>query len=236
VLEKKGRKYLLLHGVIGWLGLVVLSLAVIGCVIPFQQGTKQGDRRPQLTAENRQQAKPTRLIHPRLASESPGPAQVGAPAPKSAVPKQEEKPLKPEPAPAQRKVWEDQKVKAAAQEMAKSFPAVRKIQVCYQIEADEWWVALCDDMGPEIDMKQFTWNREQEKLEPFLVVKRIPASRLETHLATKRPGMACETLEPPEQPSSRRISSIAGGSNREMALPNDPRVGGKREVDTRRHQ
>ena len=186
----------LARGVIGWVGLVAVSLSVIGCVLPFQKNIGQGDRRPQLTAENRYPSKPTRLIHPRLAPESAGPDRVGEPAQKGAVAKQAGTATKPAVTAPQRKVWEDQKVKAAAQEMTKSFPAVTKIQVCYQMEADEWWVALLDDMGTEIDVKQFTWNREHEKLEPFLVLKRIPASRLEAHLATKRPGMACEILEP----------------------------------------
>jgi hypothetical protein len=186
----------LARGVIGWLGLVAVSIGVLGCVLPFQQSIGQGYRRPQVTAENRSASKPTRLIHPRIAPEGGGPDRVEEPAPKAAVAKQAATATKPAATGPERKVWEDQQVKGAAQEMAKSFPAVRKIQVCYQIEADEWWVALCDDMGTEIDVKQFTWNREQEKLEPFLVLKRIPASRLEAHLATKRPGMACEILEP----------------------------------------
>jgi len=182
--------------VIGWLGLVAVIFSVIGCVLPFQQGIKQEDQRSRVTAENRASPNEKGLIKPQRASESGSLARGGEPGHTNPQAGTGRAGQKPEVTGGHRKVWEDQKVKTAAQEMARGFPAVKKIQVCYQVEADEWWVTLYDDMGVEIDLKQFTWNRDQEKLEPFLVLKRVPASRLDAHLTTKRPGMACEIVEP----------------------------------------
>ncbi len=93
--------------------------------------------------------------------------------------------------------WEDQKVKNAAFEMARSIPSVTKIQVCYALEDDEWWVILYDDLGSAIDVKQFVWNREQELLEPFLVINRIPRGSLDLHLTRRTPDRACQILDRP---------------------------------------
>jgi hypothetical protein len=97
---------------------------------------------------------------------------------------------------AQEARWEDSKVKNAAKEIATGLPSVKKIQVCYAVDSDEWWVSLYDDVGTDIDIRQFIWNREQETLEPFLVLNRIPKTRLNAHISRKTRDRACETLEP----------------------------------------
>ncbi len=99
--------------------------------------------------------------------------------------------------PEARKRWEDEKVKRAAVSMAKSFPRARKVKVCYAVDDDEWWVTIYDDLGSSIDLKQYVWDREKEALEPFLVLKRIPRSRMEKHAGEKRPGQACEVIDIP---------------------------------------
>ncbi|MCA1959574.1 MAG: hypothetical protein LDL33_02165 [Desulfomonile sp.] len=91
--------------------------------------------------------------------------------------------------------WEDEKVKSAALHIAKTVPNVRKIQMCYAVEEDEWWVSLYDDIGLAVDVKQFVWNRELEILEPFLVQKRIPRGQLDEHLSRKTPDRACEVID-----------------------------------------
>lgn len=98
------------------------------------------------------------------------------------------------------KDWEDQKVRAAAHELAKSYSGVKKIKVCYSVKDDEWWVTLYDFTGSYIDLKQFTWNRDLDKLESFLVLNRIPLSRLQNHLNEEQSGRACEVLETAANP------------------------------------
>ena len=88
-------------------------------------------------------------------------------------------------------------MKRAAVTMAKSFPRARKVKVCYVVDDDEWWVTIYDDLGSSIDLKQYVWDREKEALEPFLVLKRIPRSRMEAHAGEKRPGQACEVIDIP---------------------------------------
>ena len=99
--------------------------------------------------------------------------------------------------PEARKHWEDEKVKRAAVNMAKSFRRARKVKVCYVVDDDEWWVTIYDDLGSSIDLKQYVWDREKEALEPFLVLKRIPRGRMEKHAGEKRPGQACEVINMP---------------------------------------
>lgn len=93
--------------------------------------------------------------------------------------------------------WEDQKVRNAAVVMAKASPEVKKIKICYAVKQHEWWVILYEQGQGFFELKQYVWNKESEKLDPFLVVKRIPAARLQQHLTEEEPGKACEILEPP---------------------------------------
>jgi hypothetical protein len=93
--------------------------------------------------------------------------------------------------------WEDQKVRDAAVVMAKASPEVKKIKICYVVKQHEWWVILYEQGQGFFELKQYIWNKESEKLEPFLVLKRIPAARLQQHLTEEEPGKACEILEPP---------------------------------------
>lgn len=90
--------------------------------------------------------------------------------------------------------WEDQKVTGLALEEAKGIPSVQAGKVCYDTEYDEWSVILYDDTGPILDLKQYIWNRDSERLEPFLVKKEIPPSRLKSHLNQKERGKLCKPL------------------------------------------
>ncbi len=94
---------------------------------------------------------------------------------------------------------EEQQVKAAVRELAKSLEAIAKIKVCYVTKDDEWWATFYEDIGPVIEVKPFIWNRESEKFEPYLVLKRISKSKFETDLKRDDPGQKCDILSPPEK-------------------------------------
>ena len=92
--------------------------------------------------------------------------------------------------------WEDQKVRKAAQEILKRYPTAKKVKICYAVKDDEWWVILYDDAGTYYELRQFVWDRDREKLDPHLVLKRIAKSRLQDHLTANEPDRACEVMDP----------------------------------------
>jgi hypothetical protein len=91
--------------------------------------------------------------------------------------------------------WEDQRVKEAAFKISRNFPGVKKGKICYSVKNDEWWIVLYDEAGSAYDVKQYVWNRDQEKLDPFLVLKRIGKNRLDEVLASRESDKACEPLD-----------------------------------------
>ena len=93
-------------------------------------------------------------------------------------------------------LWEDQKVKRAATDILRKYPSVKKVKICYAVKDDEWWVILYDDVGTHYELRQFIWDRDQGRLRPFLVLKRIAKNQLQEHLAASEPDRACEVLNP----------------------------------------
>ncbi len=93
------------------------------------------------------------------------------------------------------KIPEIVKVKNAALDMGKNMSSVENIKVCLVKSTNEYWVTFYDDIGPLIDIKQYIWEAESETLTPFLVLKRIPKSRLDTHLTTTESDRECEVIE-----------------------------------------
>jgi hypothetical protein len=93
--------------------------------------------------------------------------------------------------------WEDQKVRQAAIKLSHQFQGVKKGKICYSVKNDEWWVVLYEDAGPMYELKQYTWNRDQEKLEEFLVLKKIGKNRLEEDRSARDPDRACEAVDFP---------------------------------------
>jgi hypothetical protein len=91
--------------------------------------------------------------------------------------------------------WEDDKVKGLARDMARRFPNVRKAKVCYDAKDDEWWVILYEDNDSFLELKQYIWNRDEDLMEPFLVQRRVPKSKLEEELASSPRERACEVLD-----------------------------------------
>jgi hypothetical protein len=80
--------------------------------------------------------------------------------------------------------------------LVRNFPAVKKIKLCYAVKDDEWWVIMYEEEGAHYELKQFVWDRDRERLDPFLVLRRISANRLQAHLAAAEPDRACEVIDP----------------------------------------
>jgi hypothetical protein len=113
-----------------------------------------------------------------------------------AVASKGKEPAKPKPV----NIPEIDRVRDAAREIVKNIDTISKIKICHLKTDDEWWVTLYDDTGSIIDLKQYVWDRESESLTPFLVLKRIPKSRLESHLTGQDPDRVCEVFDPPPRP------------------------------------
>lgn len=159
---------------------------------------------PLPNTQHQPSAQPELQPDPRTAAEAQPSTTTGTdPTPQPTTsPQPEGAPQPTDPAPGRTagmgKKWEDQKVLNAAVKKAKEFAAPKKIKVCYDVEPDEWWVFIYDDVGNRIDLKQFVWNRNREILEPHLVLSDpIPHSRLDDHLYKKESGRACEVYEVP---------------------------------------
>jgi hypothetical protein len=204
----------------------IVALFGSGCIVPSQEAIRKADGPLQnpSTSQSEMRTESGSLIKPIIPQEvaptspdaktpedgsvKPEPAgQMPAmntdnsfaekPGPKEQQPKLDE-PIQPtggQSGPAKQE-WEDQKVRDAAVVMAKASPGVEKIKICYAVKQHEWWVILYERGQGFFELKQYIWNKESEKLEPFLVVKRIPAARLQQHLTEEEPGRACEILEP----------------------------------------
>jgi hypothetical protein len=84
-------------------------------------------------------------------------------------------------------------------DLAKGSSAGSKMKICYAVTKDEWWVILYEDAGTVFDVKQYSWNREQNKLEPFLVFKTVPKDQIQENLNSSEPDRACEVLETPHK-------------------------------------
>jgi hypothetical protein len=207
----------------------ILLLGVTACVAPSQQTVKLPEERMVEQPLGQSTQNDTGLIKPTIPGEQKAPTEVvppyqaGARYPGSVAPEPEATPpgrlVAPPiaqtappnvraapldtragaPREPQGKRWEDQKVRTAAVELARGIPTVKKIKICYEVEEGEWWVSLYDDAGTAIDIKQYVWDPESERLEPHLVLNRIPRSQFQRHLKGKQQGRACEIIDPPKR-------------------------------------
>ena len=211
------------------ISLVVFGVSILtGCLVPSQDTLKQPSwpsQRPR-TSESGKKSPEQALVKPfippetetggepptqgakltkqdqsqntkpraQTKSEQPPP---GKPAEVSSEPAAKESEPKPS-----TKTWEDEKVKALALELAKGAPAGTRVKVCYAVKKDEWWVILYEDAGTVFNLKQYTWDREQNKLEQFLVLKTVPKDRIEEDLRASEPERACEVLKVPKKEAS----------------------------------
>jgi hypothetical protein len=175
----------------------MVALALVGCRLPSQEGLKDSTWDPPPTSGEQAEAPQAgqRLIKPVIPIErqtdAASPLQKGEqtrpPIRVVLEPPPESKP--------QKNDWEDDKVKKAAIEFAKAFPSVKKMKICLEIKQSEWWVILYEDNGPVVELRQFVWNKSEEKFEPHLVPDRIPRDQLDRHAAESEPGRACEAVD-----------------------------------------
>ncbi len=216
--------------------LSIVALLGSGCIVPSQESMRKAGWSLQNPSDSQPETRTGSgpLIKPTIPQESTGISQAAQtpedastrpehaaqmpaatdnpfeekPRPKDEPPKQYEPP---QPARSQngppKQEWEDQKVRDAAAELAKASPEVKKIKICYAVKEHEWWVILYERGEGFFELKQFIWNNESERLEPFLVLKRIPAARLQQHLTEEEPGKACEEME---LPSTAPGGQVAG--------------------------
>lgn len=179
------------------------ALCLGSCVIPTQEALKNsaGTLQNPQAAPTGAPADAKGLIKPMIPPEAPPGRSESEPEPKVPNPVRVVVDRSKEPAP-QRPEWEDQKVRAAAEKLAQAVPNVKGIKLCYTVKNGEWWVTLYEDIGTLLNLRQFVWDREQERFQPHLVQQRIAKNALERHLAESDLDQACETLEPPLAPPS----------------------------------
>ena len=91
---------------------------------------------------------------------------------------------------------DEDKVKRAALEVIKELSSPKKYMICHDEIKDEWSLTVFDDIGNVLDVKRYYWNMETEKMEPFLVLNRIPKSHLKDELSKKGLGKNCSTYQP----------------------------------------
>ena len=180
---------------------------LIKATIPEEAKQDKPDKVP----ESRNSGKKDKIENPEKTEISQPPKKEISAASKE-VPKETIKKKDPKPV----KVPESVKVKNAALEMGKNMSSVEKIKICHDGSADEWWVIFYDDIGAMIDLKQYVWEVESESLTPFLVLKRIPRSRLETHLNMSEPERKCEVID--NQPK-KKVEDKEGAKDSDQGTP-----------------
>ncbi len=107
---------------------------------------------------------------------------------------------------------EERDVREAALKLIKNSEnpeSLINIKICYVTTDREWWVSIYDDLGSQIDIKSYIWDRENQRLRPFLVLTRIPKKKLSQHLRTSGSDRLCFVMDPPkktndEKPTSRK--------------------------------
>jgi hypothetical protein len=95
----------------------------------------------------------------------------------------------------------DEKLDEEAMKLARNLAPVEKVRLCYVRKDDEWWLTVYKDIGSSIDARQFVWNWEKDEFAPFLVLKRIPRSKMEAELNRKDRENTCRLLAPPPVPA-----------------------------------
>jgi hypothetical protein len=182
--------------------LLIFSICCVsGCIVPSQQAMKAPENLGNQARTPPLQSEPSALIKPVISpenSEKPKMVPAGTDQSEAPTPTTERPELDPKPADDQSgdaKELDDAKVRTAGIELAKLSPAVKKMGICYSVKDDEWWVTLYEPAGNVYELKSFTWNPEQEKLEPFLVPKRVPIAEFDNHLAEAGVGKLCKLID-----------------------------------------
>lgn len=102
-----------------------------------------------------------------------------------------------------RPLTEQERVEKAGRALAAREGDIRKLVLCYVARTEEWWIVLYADLGHIVDVRKYVWNPESEKLERFLVIDRIPHSRLNDEETPPVKGGTCTSLAvPTRQPGA----------------------------------
>jgi hypothetical protein len=88
-------------------------------------------------------------------------------------------------------------VQEAALDLAKTLDNIKKAKVCYSSKGKEWWVVFYQEINSAVEVKQFFWNPDSEKFEPFLVLKRIPRAKMDSDFKKDEPEKKCTVLTLP---------------------------------------
>ncbi len=86
-------------------------------------------------------------------------------------------------------------VKNIARDLAKKYSPVENMTICYATREDEWWITLFQDEGHAFELKRYIWTKRNDKVEPFLVPKRIARGDLTDYLNEKPLGKECTAFE-----------------------------------------
>jgi hypothetical protein len=89
---------------------------------------------------------------------------------------------------------EQGRVERAARELAADQHNLLKVSICFVPRFQEWWVVLYEDLGHSVEVKKYTWNFETEKLERFLVLERVPHSKLNEEDSVPVKGGTCQAI------------------------------------------
>jgi hypothetical protein len=82
-------------------------------------------------------------------------------------------------------------VRDIAIDLAKNHAPVEKMLLCYVKKNDEWWITLFQSEDHALDLKRYIWNKREDKVEPFCVVKRIARDALPDYLNEQRQDRTC---------------------------------------------
>jgi hypothetical protein len=89
------------------------------------------------------------------------------------------------------------RVRKAAIELAKTLGEIEKMKICYSSKDKEWWGIFYQTIVSGVDVRQFIWNPEKERFEPFLVMRRIPKSKLDSEARRNETDKTCTQVPLP---------------------------------------
>ena len=79
--------------------------------------------------------------------------------------------------------------------LAKKHAPVDQMRLCYAKKTREWWITLFRNEGHVLELKQYIWNKLEDKLDPFCVEKRIAKDALADYLSEQPRGRECSAFE-----------------------------------------
>ncbi len=87
-------------------------------------------------------------------------------------------------------------IRRIAADKARSLGSAERVKICRLHGLEAWWVTVYVSGELRIDVKQFVWHGDGEKLERILALKRIHRRKLARELRRVEPDRSCEILTP----------------------------------------